>query len=250
LAQVPFVRQVVVLETTASTNDDARRLAADGAPEGTVVLAGRQTAGRGRRGRHWESSEDVGLYLSVLLRPEEPIDGIGRYAIAAAVAACTACRRFAGERVLLKWPNDLLAHGRKLAGILSELRQGPSGAELVLGLGVNVNQQDGDFAPSLRTVATSLRILRYGAVVDRETVAAALLAELGATIVGMRSTGWRQVTERFLGYAPHAIGCRVRLASGVVGITDGLDGAGALRVATADGIVVVHASESVTLAGE
>jgi BirA family transcriptional regulator, biotin operon repressor / biotin---[acetyl-CoA-carboxylase] ligase len=245
-----FVRRLVVFPTTGSTNDDARRLASEGAPEGTVVLAEHQTEGRGRLGRSWDSADGKGLYLSVLLRPTEPPGDIGRYPIAAAVAVGRACRAFAGESVVLKWPNDVLAHGGKLAGVLCELRQSAAGAELVLGIGVNVNQSVEDFATSLRGTATSLRMLRKGVGLDREAVATALLQELGATVSRLRAGAWGEVAEQFLRYAPHATGRRVRLAAGGEGSTDGLDASGALRVATANGIVLVHASESVALAEE
>jgi len=250
LKHEPFVRRIVVHRTTGSTNDDARRLAADGAPEGTVVLAEHQTEGRGRLGRSWESPAQVGLYLSLLLRPTEPPEGIGRYPIAAAVAVCSACRAFAGESAVLKWPNDVLAHKAKLAGVLCELRHSPSGADLVLGIGVNVNQTAQDFDASLRETATSLRMLCAGVTVDREAFAAALLRALGATIATLREGAWTEVAKQFLRYAPHATGWRVRLAAGGEGITDGLDVTGALRVATANGIVLVHASESVALVEE
>lgn len=242
-----LVRRIVILEETRSTNDDVRRLAAEGAPEGTVVIAGRQLAGRGRLGRSWVSPDRLGLYLSLLLRPEDPLERIGRYPIACAVAVCAACRELAGESVHLKWPNDVLAHEAKLAGILSELRQGPSGVDLVVGIGINCNQTPGDFPAGLRDAATSLRILREGRVLGRETVAAGLLAALGATIDLLRRDGWPEVTERFLRYAPDASGRRVRLTAGEEGLTRGLDPTGALRVQTADGIELVHASESVAV---
>jgi BirA family biotin operon repressor/biotin-[acetyl-CoA-carboxylase] ligase len=247
LAHVPFVQRIVVLETTESTNDDARRLAQSGAPEGTVVLADGQSAGRGRLGRSWDSSVGVGLYLSILLRPAEPVERIGRYPIAAAVAVGAACRKLAGERVVLKWPNDVLAGGAKLAGILTEMRQGSLAADLVVGIGINVNHEATDFPETLRGAATSLRILRQGVVVDRETVALAVLEELGATIAQIRGNGWREVAELFMSYAPDAAGRRVRLAAGGSGVTDGLDASGALRVATASGVVLVHASDSVAI---
>ena len=239
------VRRIVVLRTTGSTNDDARRLAAEGASEGTVVFAEHQTEGRGRLGRSWDSPAGAGLYLSVLLRPTEPAECIGRYPIAAAVAVCTACRAFAGDCAVLKWPNDVLADTAKLAGVLSELRHGASGAELVLGIGVNANQSGEDFEPSLRGNATSLRMLRGGVTVDREAVAVALLQALFTAVALLRTDGWTEVVEQFLRYAPQATGRRVRLAAGGEGQTDGLDASGALRVATANGIVLVHAGESV-----
>jgi BirA family biotin operon repressor/biotin-[acetyl-CoA-carboxylase] ligase len=244
------VRRVVALDATESTNDDARRLAEEGAPEGTVVVAARQLAGRGRLGRTWESPDMLGLYLSILLRPTEGLDGIGRYPIACAVALCAACREIAGDRACLKWPNDLLAGGEKVAGVLSEMRQGDRGTELVLGVGINVNQMEGDFPAELRGRATSLRILRGGGPVDRGAIAAGVLQALGETIALVRHDAWEAVAERFLRYAPHAVGTRVRLTAGGVGLTRGIDPTGALRVETAAGIVLVHASDSVALIGD
>lgn len=215
-----------------------------------MVLAERQSAGRGRLGRSWDSPDRAGLYLSVVLRPTDPPERIGRYPIATAVAVCEACRAFAGDTVVLKWPNDVLAQGRKLAGVLAEMRQGPSGAELVLGIGINVDQGADDFPRALRAWATSLRVLRDGVAVGREEVAAALLEALASALADLRGGAWPQVVERFLRYAPDAEGRRVRLAAGGVGLTRGLDASGALRVATANGIVLVHASDSVAIVGE
>jgi BirA family biotin operon repressor/biotin-[acetyl-CoA-carboxylase] ligase len=247
---VALVRRIVAHDATGSTNDDVRRLAAEGAPEGTVVVASQQLAGRGRLGRTWESPNHLGLYLSILLRPTETSQRIGRYPIACAVAVCAACRELAGDRAILKWPNDVLAGGAKLAGVLSELRQGAAGTELVVGVGINVNQLGDDFSVELRGRATSLRILRAGAPVDREGVAAGLLEALGETIVRLRKDAWAEVAERFLRYAPHAVGTRVRLAAGGSGLTRGIDPTGALRVETSGGIVLVHASDSVALIGD
>ena len=244
------MRHIVVLDTTGSTNDDARRLAAEGAPEGTVVVAERQTAGRGRLGRAWESPKRLGLYLSVVLRPTDPPERLGRYAIAAAVGVCAACRELAGDAVVLKWPNDLLAGGRKLGGILSELRQGKSGTDLVVGIGLNVDHAAEDFPESLEGRATSLAIVRNGAPIGREDAAVAVLRSFGDFLARLRAGAWPEVAERFLRYAPHATGRRVRLASGEVGVTSGLDESGALRVDTAGGRMLAHASESVTLIEE
>jgi BirA family biotin operon repressor/biotin-[acetyl-CoA-carboxylase] ligase len=241
---------MIVRETTGSTNDDARRLATEGAPEGTVILADRQFEGRGRLGRSWASPDRAGLYLSVLLRPTETPDRIGRYAIAAAVAVCAACREFAGPNVVLKWPNDVLANGKKLAGILAETRHGKSGTDLVLGVGINVHQLPSDFSEDIRGAATSLRVLRGNDDVDRESVAAELLTTLGAEIAALRSEAWPEVADRFLRYAPDATGRLVRLAAGGEGLTDGLDVSGALRVLTVNGIVLVHGTDSVAIVGE
>ncbi len=246
LAAVEFVTRVVALPVTTSTNDDLRRLAAQGAPEGTVVVAERQTAGRGRLGREWHSPPGAGLYLSILLRPREPIEELGRYAVTAAVALCEACRALAGDRVQIKWPNDVLGEGRKLAGILSELRTGGAlGAEMVVGIGVNVNGLAEDFPEEIRSTATSLRLLRGGEPFRREDVAAELVRRLAGGVALLRAGRWDELAARFLSYSPSATGRRVRLAAGDLGITRGLHATGALRVETDRGIVLVHSGESV-----
>ena len=244
---MPWVRRLVVRERTGSTNDDAREVAAGGAPDGTVVVAASQTAGRGRLGRTWHSSPGAGLYLSVLFRPDEPLERCGQYALAAAVAACTACRECSGPVAIIKWPNDVLAGGRKVGGILAEIRTGREGLELTLGIGVNLNHAAADFPDELRATATSLRILRGGGLVVFETFAARLLTHLGSEVDDLRRDGWERVARRFLGYAPQAQGARVRLAAGGTGVTQGLDATGALRVATEGGVALVHAGESIAV---
>jgi BirA family biotin operon repressor/biotin-[acetyl-CoA-carboxylase] ligase len=228
-----------------STNDEARRLAALGSPDGTVVIAGQQTAGRGRMGRAWHSPEAHGVYLSVLLRSEAPVELIGRYALAAAVATCRACRNTAGSAVGIKWPNDVVADGRKLAGILAEVRTAGAGVDLVLGIGINVNHGPADFPAELAAHATSLRILRGGPGIDRVAVAGTLLRALGEEVDAVRRGLWPEIASRFLAYAPRVSGTAVRLVSGERGVTRGLDTTGALKVETAHGVVLVHAGESV-----
>ena len=247
LSACGWVRRVVALGETTSTNDVARALAADGAPDGTIVIADVQSAGRGRLGRAWHSPPGVGLYLSALLRPGGPLDSVGRYGLVAAVAACEACREVAGSEVTLKWPNDVVAAGRKLAGILSEARSDGSAIDLVVGIGVNVNHAAHDFTDELRDQAVSLRQLRRGERVDRAALAARVVEIWGDLLDGLRRGSWPEAAERFLRYAPHARGARVRLASGARGVTDGLDHAGALRVSTDSGVVAVHAGESVAV---
>ena len=245
LAENAFVRRVVVLGETGSTNDDARRLAALGAPEGTVVVAETQTAGRGRLGRSWHSPPGKGVYLSVVVRPREPVELVGRYALIAAVACCEACRALSGDRVRLKWPNDVLVDGRKIAGILAETRNAGAGVELVLGIGINAGYRRGDFPAELEATAGSLPAPGGGATLDRELLARDLVATLARAITSLRSGGWEDLAERFLRYAPDASGQRVRLQDGRSGVTRGLHPSGALRVETTGGIVVVHTGVSI-----
>ncbi|OPZ60739.1 MAG: Bifunctional ligase/repressor BirA [Deltaproteobacteria bacterium ADurb.Bin510] len=157
------------LESTASTNQDARELAEQGAAEGSLVVAEQQTAGRGRRGRSWYSAPGVGVYLSLILRPALAASEVARLTITAAVAACEALRELSGLDVRIKWPNDLLVGQRKLGGILTEVSMDQESVSYaVVGLGLNV--ATGDFPPELAAIATSLRLasgreLRRAAVV-------------------------------------------------------------------------------------
>src|SRR5512136_760613 len=160
-----------------STNDRARELADDGAVHGEVVVAESQTAGRGRRGRSWSSPAGRNLYLSVILRPSLPPQRAPELTLVASVAACEACRK-AGVEAGIKWPNDLLVGGRKVAGILTELSAEPDVVHwVVVGIGVNLNSAPEDLPAGLRDEATSLSTER-GQPVPRALFAAALLSEL------------------------------------------------------------------------
>jgi BirA family biotin operon repressor/biotin-[acetyl-CoA-carboxylase] ligase len=161
-----------------STNTTALDLASRGQPEGTVVLADRQLQGRGRRGRAWDSPPGLGLYCSVLLRPRLAPDRAPFLTLLTAVAVAQAVRHQLDLRPQIKWPNDLLIKGKKVAGILLESRVSPRGLEyVVMGIGVNVNQTPTDFAAALSENASSLR-LETGATVARAELLARLFANL------------------------------------------------------------------------
>lgn len=164
------------VESCLSTNDLARRLAGEGAPEGTAVVAGEQTAGRGTKGRGWYSARNKGLYVSVILRPRSP--EISLLPLVAGLAAREAIDNAHGLDVLLRWPNDLVWQGKKLGGILCE--SGFLGSEpdfAVLGIGININHQEDDFPPDIRVLATSIRIAA-GKAGDPEALLAKLLESL------------------------------------------------------------------------
>lgn len=176
-----WLTRLVRLQETGSTNDDAKRMAREGAPEGTIVVAERQTAGRGRRGRSWVAPPGTALMLSVILRPPvAPVQAPLLVFLAAAAVREAAeellaetARESAStppEPLLIKWPNDVVAGGRKLCGVLVETSAEPERVHwCVVGVGVNVNQRAEDFPPSLREQATSLRLLA-GAPLDRDAV--------------------------------------------------------------------------------
>lgn len=167
------------LDTVDSTNLVCKRMAAQGAPDGTVVIAERQTAGRGRLGRSFQSAQGLGLYLSVLWRPQTPPETWMALPALGAVASCRAIGRVCGLDVGIKWPNDLVYGGKKLGGILTEAVLLGSDTAVVLGIGINVHHRAADFEGEVRDMAASLETVT-GRSVSREVLAAALVEELDA----------------------------------------------------------------------
>lgn len=171
-------RKLLALSEVDSTNTYLKRIALNGAPEGTVVVAEQQTAGRGRLNRSFQSPKGKGLYLSALLKPTLPPERLLSLTPLAGVAACCAIERICGVRPGIKWPNDLILQDRKLAGILTELVQADDGSFcVVLGIGVNMSQTLQDFSPDVAEIATSL-LLCLGREISREILVSTLLEEL------------------------------------------------------------------------
>ena len=153
---------------TESTNDVSREWALGGAREGSVVTAGRQTRGRGRRARVWESPPGTGLYASFVLRPGWLAKKAPDLAIVAGMAAFHALEKAGVSNLRVKWPNDILANGKKICGVLVEPRIGDGRIEFaVVGIGINVGQGADDFPPPLRGIATSCRLEGAPISVDR-----------------------------------------------------------------------------------
>lgn len=199
-------RPLHALRSTPSTQAFLHRLAAQGAPEGTVVVADHQTAGRGRYGRRWVAPPGKALLVSILLRPPLPAPRLGEIGLAAAVAVADAIEATAGVRARIKWPNDLLVESRKVAGILSEAALVGEAAHVALGIGINVGQALGDFPPELRDRAGSLS-LAGGRPVERGALLGALLAELEARYDTLCREGFGPIREAWLARA--ALGQRV-----------------------------------------
>jgi BirA family transcriptional regulator, biotin operon repressor / biotin---[acetyl-CoA-carboxylase] ligase len=144
-------------DVIASTQDEARRLAAEGAPHGYLVWAGEQTGGRGRQQRRWVSPASAGLWFSVVVRPGLAVQAMTALPLAVGAAVATALDAEAPGRVRLKWPNDVLLDGRKLAGILVEGQVSESILEYaVAGVGVNLVRPEGGFETSILSTATAL----------------------------------------------------------------------------------------------
>lgn len=170
--------EIVVVEEARSTNDLAWEALARGTPEGFVVFAERQTAGRGQYGRRWESAPRQGLWLSILLRPTLTLRESPRLTSLLAEVVAETITEHAGCAATIKPPNDIYVAGRKVAGILVEGRTANDGAYVaVAGIGLNVNQTMEDFPEELRATATSLAMVA-GRNIDRAELAIALLRNL------------------------------------------------------------------------
>lgn len=174
-------RRIIVLQSTGSTNDFLRQMLTPELPEGFVVFAEEQTAGRGQRGNRWASAPHFGLWFSILLRPKIPLTESARLTTWAAEAIATTIRSETKLEPTIRPPNDVYVAGRKVAGILVETKAGSVDEfTAIAGLGVNVNQRIEDFPIALRERAGSLA-MSLGRPVDRTAFAAALLRELDRT---------------------------------------------------------------------
>lgn len=223
-------REIIRLATTASTMRDAAALAAQGCGHGTAVVAEAQTAGIGRHGHSWHSQQGAGLYLSVVLRLPEtsPI-----LTLALGLAAVDAIRDSTGVVCDLRWPNDVLAGERKVAGIIVQMADSAA----IAGIGINVNQTS--FPPDLATLATSLRI-QTGRAHDKEMLLQSLLISIDDCCEILRSGGNAALLKMFSTASSYVSGKRVKVDLGertIEGVTVGLDDAGFLRVRTVDGTV-------------
>ena len=182
LAHHPWADNLHWFDTIESTNTEAKRLGLSGAPGGTVLIADRQTGGRGRMGRSFCSPAGAGIYMSVIIRPGCAAGKLMHLTCAAAVAMCDAVEKVSGFRPAVKWINDLIANGKKLGGILTELSLVP-GTDLVdfavIGIGINCSQSPGDFPPELRDIAISLQTAT-GKPADRLQLATAMVESLFA----------------------------------------------------------------------
>jgi BirA family transcriptional regulator, biotin operon repressor / biotin---[acetyl-CoA-carboxylase] ligase len=230
-----------------STNRVALELGHAGEPEGAVVLAEEQTAGRGRAGRTWQSDRAAGIYVTLLLRPKISPVQAPLLTMMAGLSAYTAIEAQTGMAPDLKWPNDLLLRGKKAGGILTEMHAEPSQVRFVIvGIGLNVNQEK--FAGELGTTATSLRI-ETGKQQSRLELLVRLLREFESDYNRFLREGPPAVTPKFEAVSSYARGKRVRVASGAVnfsGVTAGLGPEGLLQVKRDDGQVVTVISGDVT----
>ena len=230
-------RDIQVFEQTTSTNDVIEKLARDGVKEGAVVFAESQTKGRGRLGRAWMSPARKGLWFSVLLRPDLRPQETTRLTVASATALRRAIQSETGLNPEIKWPNDILIRGRKVAGILTEMS-----AELdkvrhvILGIGVDVNLGANEFPAELRKTATSLRI-EAGETISRPELATTVLRELDRDYARVCGNLFANVADEWEAHCT-TIGRAVAIQIGgrrVGGRAESLDDDGALLLRTEHG---------------
>jgi BirA family biotin operon repressor/biotin-[acetyl-CoA-carboxylase] ligase len=230
-------RDIRVFKETTSTNDVVERLARDGVREGIVVFAESQTRGRGRLGRRWVSPKGRGLWFSVLLRPPLHPQAATRLTIATAVAVARGIERQTGLKPEIKWPNDLLFHGKKAAGILMELSAEMDRIRhVVVGVGLDVNLAAGDLPKELASIATSLS-MEAGRKFQRAELAAALLRELDDAYADLRQNRFDRIADEWARRCT-TLGRRVSIRGGdrvITGEAEALDDDGALLVRTEHG---------------
>ena len=225
-------------ERVTSTNDLAARLAEQGTAEGCVVVAEAQSAGRGRQGRVWSSPAGAGLYVSAVLRPRS--DVVPLMTIAAGVAIAEGIQAATGLGATLKWPNDLLVGGRKLAGILAEAGSSPGGVpHVVLGFGINV--LPAAFPPDVASRATSLEG-ELGRTIERGLLLDACLDRLATRYDDLHHGRITLVLDAWRARAAPMLRRRVEWERGdtrAYGLAESIDETGALLIRTDDGVVRV-----------
>lgn len=230
-------RDIQVFEETTSTNDVMEKLARDGVKEGAVVFAESQTKGRGRLGRKWISPERKGLWFSVLLRPDLRPQEATQLTVASATALRRAIEAETGLQPKIKWPNDILIEGKKVAGILTELSAELDRVKhIILGIGVDVNLDAGELPADLRKTATSLKI-EAGEMISRAELAVAILHALDEDYARIGAGKFAVLADEWEAHCG-TIGKNVTVLIGdrkIRGRAESLDDDGALLVRTEHG---------------
>jgi BirA family biotin operon repressor/biotin-[acetyl-CoA-carboxylase] ligase len=223
--------EILVFQETDSTNNVVERLALNGAREGVVAFAESQAKGRGRMGRKWVSPTGKGLWFSVMLRPQFPPAAVTRLTILTAVAVAQAIRETTGMNARIKWPNDVLVNGKKVAGILTEmLSDADTIKHAIIGIGVDVRCAPQDFPPEVRSIASSLEH-EANTTLSRPELAARILSLMDAYYAKAHGQ-FEEITDEWANWSS-TLGKRVTVTVGtrrIEGQTLALDGDGALLV--------------------
>lgn len=230
-------RNMVYRQSCASTQIIAHQLAQEGTPEGTVAITEEQTAGRGRMARVWDSAYGKGIWMSVILRPDVVPQKAPQFTLVAAVAMVRAIEEVTGLKPEIKWPNDILIKGKKCTGILTELQSDADGIQaLIIGIGLNVNQEQTDFDKAIQDIATSLKI-ESGKHVSRQEMVRSILFYLEQYTDLYIEQGFGILKVLWESYSS-TIGSKVRARlpkETLEGIAEGITDDGVLQLRTADG---------------
>lgn len=231
-------KEVHFFDDLGSTNLKAFELGRTGAPEGTVVIADAQSAGKGRIGRRWESPPGMNLYTSIILRPPVPPQAAQNLTFLAAVAVAGAIEGYCGPPEV-KWPNDILIEGKKVAGILMEMDSELDRIHFVVaGIGININMEEASMPEGIRDIATSVRT-RSGKAVDRARLAGALYSGMEKWYKVYLKDGFAPIRDAWKRYF-RAEGKSIKVvsfSSATAGICAGIDDDGALLLRTPAGKV-------------
>jgi BirA family biotin operon repressor/biotin-[acetyl-CoA-carboxylase] ligase len=239
--------KILRFDSLPSTNLEAASRAIEGAPEGLCIVANEQTAGRGRLERNWLSPKDAGLYFSIILRPRMDQSVWPLLTLMAGVAVHDALLDSCGLVTDIKWPNDILADGRKLCGILAETVETPIGRAVVVGIGINLTSRG--FPSELDRVATSIEAVS-GETPNFEAVLDALIRALdGQYQVLQRPIGPEEIVTSWSALSSYGTGKLIQVTDGdksFAGTTRGLERDGALRVETDAGEIRIVRAGDVT----
>lgn len=243
-------REIIFFESIGSTNTAALELAEKGAPHGTVVIADRQTKGKGRLGRTWVSPPKKNIYMSVILRPEiEPKDAT-LLTIMTAVSCAKGVMKSTGLKAEIKWPNDLMISNKKLGGILTEMKSDPDGIVFaVIGIGINVNSKTKkDFPPDIRGIATSIKE-ELGKIQSRTFIIAEILKELEHWYNVLLNEGRKPLFDEWKRLSA-TLGRKVRVTAGdnvFTGVAEDIDKGGMLILRLPSGMLKKISSGDLTM---
>ena len=239
-----FGRHVVYMETTSSTNDEAKEIARKGAEEGTIVIAEEQTNGHGRLTRKFNCPFAKGIWFSLILRPKFFPMEAAKCTLLAAIGVCRGIRRMGLKDAGIKWPNDILYHGKKMVGILTEMSASMEKIDyIIIGIGINTGMKKNDFPEEARETATSF--LNEGIDVSRKDLLAAVLYELEKEYKLAQEEGFDKVLEDWKSLSV-TIGQEVRVIFGddsYTGKAVGIDKDGCLLVDTGKAVTRVLAGD-------
>ncbi|PIC87807.1 biotin--[acetyl-CoA-carboxylase] ligase [Sporosarcina sp. P20a] len=225
--------------TVPTTQTIAHEDAQNGAEDGTLIISEEQTAGKGRLARPWKSKANRGIWMSLIIRPDLAPQYAPQLTLVAAVAIVRAIEEVADIQPVIKWPNDILINGKKVTGILTELQSDPDRVKaIILGMGINANQQQSDFPEELQTIATSLRIEK-GEMINRAQLVAAILKYLEQYTDLYVEKGFAPIKILWESYAA-ITGKKIKASmvhETVEGIALGISHDGMLELRLADGTV-------------